>query len=137
MYILTILKCPLKTYVIGLHNPIPMNIFFTIKDFLYNCKETAENKLLKQKNNQKQPFTYVFQNRCFLKIRNMHRKTPVLESLFNKLAGQKACNFIKKRFQHRCFPKNIAEFSRIAFFIQHLLWLSSNNYLQYWTYYII
>ena len=43
-YILTIFICLLKTYVIGLHNPIPMNIFFTIKDFLYNCKETAENK---------------------------------------------------------------------------------------------
>ena len=39
-----ILTCPLKTYVIGLHNPIPMNIFLTIKDFLYNRKETAENK---------------------------------------------------------------------------------------------
>ena len=47
MYILTILTCPLKTYVIRLHNLISMNIFFTIKDFLYNCKEKAENKDLK------------------------------------------------------------------------------------------
>ena len=46
MYILTILTCPLKIYVIGLHNLISMNIFFIIKghSFLYNCKETAENK---------------------------------------------------------------------------------------------
>ena len=45
-YILMNLRCPLKTYVIVLHNPIPMNIFFTIKDivFFYNCKETTENK---------------------------------------------------------------------------------------------
>ena len=32
MYILTILACPLKTYVIKLLDPISMNIFFTIKD---------------------------------------------------------------------------------------------------------
>ena len=32
MYILTILTCPFKTYVIRLRNLIPMNIFFTIKD---------------------------------------------------------------------------------------------------------
>ena len=46
MYILTILTCPLKTYVIRLHNLISMNIFYTIKDhsFFYNCKEKAENK---------------------------------------------------------------------------------------------
>ena len=43
MYTLTILTSPLKIYVIGLHNLISMNIFFTIKVFLYNCKKTAEN----------------------------------------------------------------------------------------------
>ena len=32
MYILTILTCPLKTYVIGLHDLISMKIFFTVKD---------------------------------------------------------------------------------------------------------
>ena len=36
-------------------------------------------------------------------------KTPVLESLVNKVV----VNFIKKRFQHRCFPVNIAKFLRI------------------------
>ena len=34
----------------------------------------------------------------------------MLESLFNRLAGFKICNFLKKRLQHRCFPVNIAEF---------------------------
>ena len=28
----------------------------------------------------------------------------------------KACNFIKKRLQHSCFPVNIAKFFRMAFF---------------------
>ena len=32
-------------------------------------------------------------------------KAPVLESLFNKVV-MKACNFIKKRLQHRCLPVN-------------------------------
>ena len=32
-------------------------------------------------------------------LKNIHRKTPVLESLFNKVAGQKPFNFIKKDFQ--------------------------------------
>ena len=36
----------------------------------------------------------------------------MLESLFNKVVGLQACNFIKKRFQHRCFPVNIENFLR-------------------------
>ena len=47
-------------------------------------------------------------------------KTPVLESLFNKVAGLKASNFIKKRLQHSflwntfvgCF-RRLHEFKRI------------------------
>ena len=38
------------------------------------------------------------------------KETPVLESLVKKVAGLKACNFIKKRHQNRCFPVNIAKF---------------------------
>ena len=53
-----------------------------------------------------------YKKKVFLKFRNFHRKTLVLESLFNKAAGLKACNFIKKRLQHRCFPVNIAKFLR-------------------------
>ena len=47
MHILTVLTCPLKTYLIRLRNLISINIFITIKDHsfsLYNCKENAENK---------------------------------------------------------------------------------------------
>ena len=32
------------------------------------------------------------------------------ESLFNKVAGLQACNFMKKRLQHSCFPVNTAKF---------------------------
>ena len=41
-----------------------------------------------------------------------YRKTPASESIFNKVAALKACNFIKKRLQHRCFPVKFAKFLR-------------------------
>ena len=44
------------------------------------------------------------------------RKTPVLESLFNKIAGLEACNFIKKTLQRRCFPVKLAKLLRTPFF---------------------
>ena len=37
-----------------------------------------------------------FSKFVFLRIRNIHRKTTVLESVFNNVAGLKARNFIKK-----------------------------------------
>ena len=75
--------------------------------------------------------------RCFIKkaiLKNfaIFTRTPMLESLFNKAADLQICNFIKKRFQHRCFPviiekflripilKNICE--RLLLFIQKICW---------------
>ena len=49
---------------------------------------------------------------CSIKIFSTHRKTPVLESLSNKVSGLKADNFIKKRLQLRYFPVSIAKFYR-------------------------
>ena len=34
------------------------------------------------------------------------------ESVFNKVAGLRACNFVKKKFQHRYFPVKFAKFLR-------------------------
>ena len=53
---------------------------------------------------------------------NFTGKTPVLESLFKKVAGPQACDFIKKRLQHRCFPVNVREFFKAPFLIEHLRW---------------
>ena len=39
----------------------------------------------------------------------------VLESLFNKISGFQAWNFIEKRLQHRCFPVNVTKLLRTAF----------------------
>ena len=50
--------------------------------------------------------------KLFLKILQYPHETPVLESLFKKVAGLKFCSFIKKRPQHRCFPVNIAKLKR-------------------------
>ena len=36
-------------------------------------------------------------------------------SLFNKVAGLKACNVIDKRLQYRCFPVGFAKFLRHLF----------------------
>ena len=39
----------------------------------------------------------------------------VLESsVLNRASGMKACNFIKKSLQHRCFPVSITRFLRTA-----------------------
>ena len=50
--------------------------------------------------------------RSSLKFRKFHWKTSVLESLFNKPSGLKACNFIKKRLQYRCLPLKFAKLLR-------------------------
>ena len=50
----------------------------------------------------------------FLKT-NGHRKKHVIEPLFNKVAGLKACNYIKKSLQCWCFPVIISKFLRTAF----------------------
>ena len=36
----------------------------------------------------------------------------MLQSLLNKVAGFQACNFIKKRLQHICFPMVFEKFLR-------------------------
>ena len=58
------------------------------------------------------------------KFRKFHSKTPVLEFLFNKVAGPNVCNSIKKRLQHKCFPVKFEKFLlRAPTFIEHLRWL--------------
>ena len=48
---------------------------------------------------QKESHADVLQNRCYYKFCNIHKKTYVLESLFNKVAGPTACNFISTSSQ--------------------------------------
>ena len=65
------------------------------------------------------------------KFRNM--KTPVLKSLFKKVAGLKVCNLMRKILQHRSYPVNIAKFLRTTFFIELFLLLSAWLGNCYWA----
>ena len=60
----------------------------------------------------------------FIKIsvlkNSIHRKIPVLESYFKKVAGIEDRN---RKIQHRCFPVNIAKFLTTAFSIEQLWWM--------------
>ena len=58
---------------------------------------------------------------CSKKFRKFHKKTSVLDSLFNKVV---LLNFIKKRLQHRCFLVKLAKFVRTSFFAEplHCFW---------------
>ena len=77
----------------------------------------------------------VFYKKAILKFCNIHRKTPALESIFNKVAGL-ACNFIKKRLQQStCFLMNIAKFLKIPIWkniCQRLLLLITLERNEYW-----
>ena len=75
-------------------------------------------------NRQKQLFADVLLDRCSENFFKFHRKTPVLESRFNKIAGR---NFIKDRLQRKCFPVKFAKFLRTPFFTEHLRWLLLNR----------
>ena len=46
------------------------------------------------------------------KFCKFHRKTPLMQSLFNKVVGLTVCDFINKRPQHRCFLVKFAKFLR-------------------------
>ena len=58
--------------------------------------------------------------KLLLKLRRIHRKIPVSESLFNKVAGLQICNFIKKRLQCRCVFLWFCEIFKNTYFEEHL-----------------
>ena len=83
---------------------------------------------------QKQPFTVVPQNKCFQKFRNIHKKTVVLEFLFNKVAGLKICSFIKKETPTQVFSYEYCEIFKDSFFyirplvtVYQLVWIMTGN----------
>ena len=51
---------------------------------------------------------------CY-KFHKIHKKNLCQSLFFNKVADQ-ACNFIKKRLWHRCFPVNFAKFLKTSFY---------------------
>ena len=57
--------------------------------------------------------------KVFLKISQYSQETPMLKSLFNKVAGHQVCNFIKKRLSNRGVFGEYCEILT-AFFIEDL-----------------
>ena len=57
----------------------------------------------------------LYEKRCSQKFLKIQRKTPVPESLFNKVAGLRLTTFLKKTLWYRCFPVNFAKFLRTPF----------------------
>ena len=55
-----------------------------------------------------------YKKRCFSIDFRFHSKTPVLESLFNKVAGLRPPALLKKRHQHSSFPMNFSKFFRTS-----------------------
>ena len=49
-----------------------------------------------------------------LKISQYSQENTCVGVFFNKVSDLQACNFIKKRLQHRCFPVKFAKFLRTA-----------------------
>ena len=62
-----------------------------------------------------------------LKFCNIHRKAPVLESLFNNAAGLKGCNFIEKKNPTQVFSYEYCEVSKNTNFEEHLRTDASAN----------
>ena len=68
-----------------------------------------------------------FKTGALKKFRNIQRKTPMLESLFNKAAGLKSCNFVKKKALAHMFS---CEYCKI--FKNIFLWNTSGGCFCLW-----
>ena len=52
---------------------------------------------------------------CSWKFHKIHRKTPVPEAFFNKVAGLRPATLLKKRLWYMCFLVNFVKFPRTPF----------------------
>ena len=71
-------------------------------------------------NVQKQPPVAFGKKMCSWEFHKIHRKTPVLDTFFNKLAGLRPATLLKKRLWYRCFPVNFVKFLQNTFFTEHV-----------------
>ena len=71
-------------------------------------------------------------------LRNLEKITGKLlcqSLLFNKVAGLRTVNLLKKRFWYKCFPVNFLKFLKTPSIIEHLRWLllkTPVNQLIFW-----
>ena len=71
---------------------------------------------------QKQSFADHLQNRRFSTFRKSRKTTPMLVSLFDKVASLQVCNSIKKN-PAQVFSCEICEIFKSTFFTEHPQWL--------------
>ena len=65
-------------------------------------------------NNKKQPPEVFFKKAAPKNFSILTGKRVMLDSLFNQAADLQVYNFIKKRFQHKCFSRNFAKFLKMS-----------------------
>ena len=69
-----------------------------------------------QKQSYKQSFRKTqFRSKIGVSQNFRNRKTPALESIFNKVAGLKVCNFMKMRLQHWFLTVNFKIYPRTTY----------------------
>ena len=98
--------------------------YFKGTDFRYvqaTHKQPLKSSMIAVFKFYKKPLAEAVAWRCavkkvFLKFRQVHRKTPVPESFFNKVAGLRPTTLLKKRPRHKCFPLTFAKLLRRTFF---------------------
>ena len=64
--------------------------------YLHKCLKLYISQTKKSLNSRSKHQRCLIEKAVPKKFLNIHRKTTVLESLFNRVAGLKACNFIKR-----------------------------------------
>ena len=67
------------------------------------------------KTNYRSSHHRTYEKRCSEQFHEIHRKTPVPESFFNKIADLRPATLLKKKLWHSCFPVNFAKFLRTHF----------------------
>ena len=92
---------------------------------------------------KKETLTQVFSCEfCQISKKNLFYRTPLDDCFYPCKARLKACNFIKKRLQHRCFYVKFAKFLRKPMLqniwerlllINGLLYFHAFHYSEYWV----
>ena len=104
---------------------LPIGLTKTLSRIYYDSttNNNSIKKIISTKNNK-------ISNNSHEKVfRNIHRKRPVLKSLFNKVSGLQPAALSKSRLRGRYFPVKVL---RTRFFIKHL-WKTASGRAQDFT----
>ena len=89
----------------------------------YNLRNVFTKQFPKM---QEHLFANVLQSRYSYKFPDIHKKIPVLKSLFNTVRGLKAYNFNKKEMWTQVFSHEYNKNFQNSYFMEHLRWLLLN-----------